>query len=615
MQQAIDRAVEALQQNGWCLLPRLVARRDADAIRTIVLEEERLQTGRRRDWVRASNGSNDPRQNEKVSKAANVIAKIGSYASYLTNEQFMAVVRRLLGGYVRVSSDFGIVTFPGNAREFWHSDWPYNQTFAAHIPQPYGNTVMHLGSLLMLSDFTPENGGTLIVPGSHRTPCNPTGMTGSTGYEAHPGEMQVTGEAGSVFVYDTRLWHSIAENMTAEPRVALAVRFAPWWLNLEVRRAASPESRLVEEHAQGRASRVPPLTRAEFRALPPAVRPLYEHWLADDRPHEADDRALYDLRYQRHALPMTQLALDRDVFEAAQRAIDTEALVQLLHCSRRAAEAMLAVLAAVGFLESDGDGRFTLAEDARPYLLRTGAFYRGRVLEADDPLLERLRSAFASDACATTTALAGDIAALSSEAIRDFCQRIDALARPAAPALASHPVFRDAKRVLDVAGGAGAMAIEIVRRNEGTGCTLLDRRPVIEIARGNMAGSGFGDRIATVDADMLAEPWPRGHDVVLLSNVLHNWDESACQELLDKAFDTLPESGSVVVHEILLDDAKDGPLTAACLSVVMLLSHRGKQYTFGELSHMLRAAGFEEIGIAPSFGYYQTITARKPARR
>ena len=43
----------------------------------------------------------------------------------------------------------------------------------------------------------------------------------------YPSEMQVKGAAGSVLIYDSRLWHAVASNQSDQPRVALIVRYGP----------------------------------------------------------------------------------------------------------------------------------------------------------------------------------------------------------------------------------------------------------------------------------------------------------------------------------------------------------------------------------------------------
>src|SRR5262249_55238858 len=141
-----------------------------------------------------------------------------------------------------------MVKYPGRSRGGWHADWPFHQKFAGRILPPYPDGVMHLTTLWMLSPFSDRNGGTFIAPGSHRASNNPTGDLGIPRHEPYPSEIQVEGDAGSVLVMDSRLWHASGPNGTAEPRVAFGVRYAPWWLNLEVLRPGSDErARMVEE--------------------------------------------------------------------------------------------------------------------------------------------------------------------------------------------------------------------------------------------------------------------------------------------------------------------------------------------------------------------------------
>ena len=79
----------------------------------------------------------------------------------------------------------------------------------------------------MISPFRADNGGTLVVPQSHRFSNNPTGDNGVAPYASYPGELQVTGAAGSVLVYDSRLWHASGANRSDSPRVALVAKPEP----------------------------------------------------------------------------------------------------------------------------------------------------------------------------------------------------------------------------------------------------------------------------------------------------------------------------------------------------------------------------------------------------
>ena len=102
----------------------------------------------------------------------------------------------------------------------WHADWPFNQGNAGHVKAPYADFPMHITTLWMISAFSAENGGTLIVPGSHRESNNPTGDIGVDQTAPYPGEINACGPAGSVLILDSRMWHSTAHNSTDNPRVS-----------------------------------------------------------------------------------------------------------------------------------------------------------------------------------------------------------------------------------------------------------------------------------------------------------------------------------------------------------------------------------------------------------
>ena len=180
---------------------------------------------------------------------------------------------------MRISFTNTLITDPGNQRGGWHADWPYNQEKPGHIPVPYPDFPMQLSTLWMLSDFTLENGGTLIVPGSHRTSDNPTVTMGVDRLDKYPTEMQVTGAAGTVLGFDSRLWHATAGNMSDGPRVGMVVRYVPWWLNLEVLMPGSEERKRMVEEPGLTENEVPPVPTDVYDRLPENVQPLYRHWV------------------------------------------------------------------------------------------------------------------------------------------------------------------------------------------------------------------------------------------------------------------------------------------------------------------------------------------------
>src|SRR5262249_18311809 len=111
-------------------------------------------------------------------------------APYVTREP-LDLAESFFGPHVRISMVTGIVNGSGIPRGALHSDWPYNQKSAAHVPAPYPDAVMHIVTMWMLTDFTTANGGTIVVPYSHKQPCHPMDDAATKHW---PGETQLTGK-------------------------------------------------------------------------------------------------------------------------------------------------------------------------------------------------------------------------------------------------------------------------------------------------------------------------------------------------------------------------------------------------------------------------------------
>ena len=261
----VGRLRELLQEQGYCTIEGVVPAGEVAAVRDSVLA--------------AVPGHRKPNSPKNVGAVSGLINYTQAFAPYLAAPRLLGLCMAALGEHVRVSFTSTIVNYPGNERGKWHADWPFNQLNAGHIPAPYPDALMHLTSIWMLSSFTAANGGTLIVPGSHRESNNPSGDNGVEPYTPLADEVCVKGEAGSVMVMDSRMWHAPNANLSDEPRVGLAIRFAPWWLNLDVLMPGSDErKRLVEETGLAD-NQVPPLEPGVFEGLPEEVKPLFRHWV------------------------------------------------------------------------------------------------------------------------------------------------------------------------------------------------------------------------------------------------------------------------------------------------------------------------------------------------
>ncbi|HEX8499752.1 MAG TPA: phytanoyl-CoA dioxygenase family protein [Pyrinomonadaceae bacterium] len=74
-----------------------------------------------------------------------------------------------------------------------------------------------VGFILMVDEFRSDNGATRFVPGSHRRPATPCGLTGARPADDEP-RVRACGPAGSVIIYNGSVRHGHSANLSGEPR-------------------------------------------------------------------------------------------------------------------------------------------------------------------------------------------------------------------------------------------------------------------------------------------------------------------------------------------------------------------------------------------------------------
>ena len=180
-----------------------------------------------------------------------------------------------------------------------------------------------------------------------------------------------------------------------------------------------------------------------------------------------------------------------------------------------------------------------------------------------------------------------------------------------APALAKRLDLSEHHAVLDVAGGSGIYACAIVARHPHIKAAVFEKPPVDRIAARSIAKRGFTGRVDVLAGDMFATEWPKGFDVLLLSNMLHDWDEEVVKVLLRKASDALPANGLLIVHDAFLNAAKTGPLPVAQYSALLMHSTEGRCYSLGEMGAWFEQVGLEWVEHQPTAVDRSYVLARK----
>lgn len=249
-----------------------------------------------------------------------------------------------------------------------------------------------------------------------------------------------------------------------------------------------------------------------------------------------------------------------------------------LGLSDRAGNVLLVALRAMGLLASDSDGRVTLTDLAREHLVSGGEFdvsdYVAQAAEnaAVREIIERLRSNRPAGQKPQEQGVAfiyrqGMPSAMEQEAAaRKHTLALAGRAKNIAPVLAERVPMGAARTLLDVGGGSGIYAISFVKRYPNLRAIVWDRPQVLKVALQFAEEAGVASRIEFRPGDMFADPVPAGCDVMLLSNILHDWDVPECKALLARLSAALPAGGRVLIHDVFLADSLDGPLSIALYS-------------------------------------------------
>ncbi|HUY89051.1 MAG TPA: methyltransferase [Pirellulales bacterium] len=322
-------------------------------------------------------------------------------------------------------------------------------------------------------------------------------------------------------------------------------------------------------------------------------------------PPATDPTPIFEIFRGNHGTELLTAAVAHlNVFgRLADGALESEALRQELGLSPRAAVVLFTALVAMGLVERDRQGRLAATPLAREHLAPGGEFYVGDYvgLAAGSPgvlaMVERLRSSRPpggepDEAGAAFIYREGIRSAMDqAESARHLTLSLAGRGKNVAPVLAERVPLDGAKLLVDVGGGSGIYSAAFLRRYPQLRAVVWDRPEVLKVADEFARQYGVAERLECLGGDMFADPLPEGADAVLLSNVLHDWDWPECQRLVNRCAEALPPGGRLLIHDVFLSDAHDGPLPIALYSAALFSLTEGRAYSAAEFRQMLAAAG------------------------
>src|SRR6185437_13562043 len=115
-----------------------------------------------------------------------------------------------------------------------------------------------------------------------------------------------------------------------------------------------------------------------------------------------------------------------------------------------------------------------------------------------------------------------------------------------------------------------------------------------EVAAENARRAGVADRYTLLPGSAFDLPWGGPYDIVLLTNFLHHFDVSTCEQLAARAYAALAPGGRALTLDFIPEpDRVTPPATAGFALVMLATTARGDAYTFAELEGVFARSGFE----------------------
>jgi ectoine hydroxylase-related dioxygenase (phytanoyl-CoA dioxygenase family) len=212
-------AREQIEKLGYILIPNLISSEQCDIYRQLLERDYKKFSSSYAGSGRSTSHGLDNKAMEKV--VYNVHNKDLSWYMLFEHPKILEILDfMLIEGSYKNSEPYYLYNnsarcpLKGNPGQQLHLD--------SRLPGI--NFCIVANVLWLLDDFTPENGATRIVPGSHKY------STFAEDGKRYDKEILLTAKKGSAIIFNANLWHGGGGNINGESRWALALGYARWFI-------------------------------------------------------------------------------------------------------------------------------------------------------------------------------------------------------------------------------------------------------------------------------------------------------------------------------------------------------------------------------------------------
>jgi len=298
--------------------------------------------------------------------------------------------------------------------------------------------------------------------------------------------------------------------------------------------------------------------------------------------------------------------------------LDLPALRARLALHERAARDFFDTLVALGLLQRDDAGRYSNSDESELFLNPARPGYIGGIIEMFNArlygfwgsLTEALRTGEPQNEAKHGEDLF-DALYTDPARLEGFLRAMTGFSLPVAQALARVFPWETVRTVVDIGAAQGCVPVQLARSHPHLSGGGFDLPPVEPIFSRYVAAHGLSDRLRFIPGDFFADDLPQA-DVLVMGLILHDWDLPTKRMLIGKAHAALEKGGSLIVYELLIDDARRAHLPGLLMSLNMLIETRGGfDFTGADCIGWMRDGGFSDCRVVPLAGPHSAVIATK----
>jgi ectoine hydroxylase-related dioxygenase (phytanoyl-CoA dioxygenase family) len=204
----LDRDVASLKEDGYVVLENVLEDAAISELKAALEPYERDRPLGRNTF-----------EGEQTCRVYSLAGKGQAFLRLAEHPRVVEILDRMLLPNWLLSTMQSIRLHPGETRQPWHTDDAF---YLIQRPRP----TLAISTIWAIEPFTEDNGGTEVIPGSHRWE------------HEHPDErphtvVPVVMPAGSVVLFDGALWHRGGENRSGSTRLALSPQYCQPWLRTQ----------------------------------------------------------------------------------------------------------------------------------------------------------------------------------------------------------------------------------------------------------------------------------------------------------------------------------------------------------------------------------------------